>query len=156
MATQRRDSIIPGPVSEEHGLFQLLCRLANDIASSLETDAILRTAADGLLSALQSSRVIIRRFPEIGEMQIVTEALAPGVASFGHYSVPFDSPLLAKLKGCSKPVVYSNKRKSELTDTILTYLERYAGVAGSSTLIFCPLIVDGTMWGSLSVHGDQL
>src|SRR5258708_39226744 len=107
MATQRRDSIIPAPVSEEHGLFQLLCRLANDIARSLETDSILRTAADGLLGALQSSRVIIRRFPEIGEMQIVTESLAEGVNSFANYSVPFDSPLLAKLKNYSKPVVYS-------------------------------------------------
>src|SRR5436190_20357692 len=105
MATQRRDSIVPAPVSEEHGLFQLLCRLANDIAGSLETDAILRTAADGLLSALQASRVIIRRFPEIGEMQIVTEARAPGVTSFGYYSVPIDSPLLAKLRSCSKAVV---------------------------------------------------
>src|SRR3954465_13402809 len=101
MATQRRDSIIPTSVSEEQGLFQLLCRLANDIASSLETDAILRTAANGLLSALQSSRVIIRRFPEIGEMQIVTEALAQGITSFAEYTVPIDSPLLARLKSCS-------------------------------------------------------
>ena len=155
MATQIRDSISHASVSEEHGLFQLLCRLANDIAGSLETDAILRTAADGLLSALQASRVTVRRFPEIGEMQIVTEACAPEVSSFGHYSVAFDSPLLAKLKSCSKPVVYSEPRKSELPEILRDYLDKYAGIAGYSTFIFCPLIVDGTMWGSLSVHGDS-
>ncbi len=156
MATQLRDSIPSVPVSEEHGLFQLLCRLANDIAGSLETDAILRTATDGLLSALQASRVIIRRFPEIGETQIVTEACGPDVPSFNYYSVPLDSPLLAKLKSCRRPVVYSNDRKSELAEPILAYLEKYAEKAGFDTFIFCPLIVDGSMWGSLSVHGNPL
>ena len=153
MSTHLQESATQTQVTDDHGLFQLLGRLASDIASSLETNAILNTAADGLRKALQSRRVLIRRFPEIGKSQIVTESRAEGVESFSDFTVPGDSPVLAELKSGTVAIVYpqvegvSPKRVDD-------YMQTVQPIAGCKAFIYCPITVDGTLWGNLSVHGD--
>src|SRR5581483_10236362 len=153
MSTHLQESATQTQVTDDHGLFQLLGRLASDIASSLETNAILNTAADGLRKALQSRRVLIRGFPGIGKSQIVTESRAEGVESFSDFTVPGDSPVLAELKSGTVAIVYpqvegvSPKRVDD-------YMQTVQPIAGCKAFIYCPITVDGTLWGNLSVHGD--
>ncbi|HEX7175931.1 MAG TPA: GAF domain-containing protein [Pyrinomonadaceae bacterium] len=133
----------------------LINRLSKAVRASLDLPEVLHAATHELGAALRASRVYLRPYDPAREeaTPVEHEYLAPGVASIGNSRISYLNPIGQFLIRNLRPLVIDDAEHppAESPD-LATQVRDHAARYGVSSMIFCPLIVQGDFRGALCIH----
>lgn len=132
----------------------MINRLSHAIRASLSLPEVLNAATQELGLALQASRVSIFPYDPTGApARIKHEYVAPHATSIRHIEITYNDPVGEYLFQTLEPLVVNNAAEYVgSTDELTNYMRRRAKELGFLSRVTCPLVVDGSFRGALSVQ----
>jgi len=129
----------------------LINQISNAIRRSLALDEILEATSRELLSAMDASRVIVRR--RVGNQLVVArEHHQPDVTSPRDIPIYIDDPVLAKMLATRDIVAVDDMASYGVPPQAGVRLMELIKLFEAKSLLACPIFIEDRFWGALVVH----